>query len=249
MIQIIPVTGIPVVKPGDDIIQIIWDAVKNHPLKILDGDILVIAHKIVSRATGRLVNLENIKPGRRALKIAGKMGEDPRKIQVILDESNRIIKSTSKHLITENKLGFICANAGVDRSNSYHGEYLILPPVNPDKICEEIRKFIEEKLHIQIGVIISDTHGRALRRGAVGVCLGLAGIPAVISYKGRKDIFGYELKATEIAIADEIASAAELVIGESDESIPAVIVRGLKLSPALSNHMDLIYKPGERLFY
>ncbi len=249
MIQIIPITGIPIVKPGEDIVKIIFDAVKNNPERILDGDILVIAHKIVSRATGRLINLENVKPSRKALKIAGKMGEDARKIQVILNESNRIIKSTVKHLITENKLGFVCANAGVDRSNSYQGEYVILPPVNPDKICEDIRTLIEEKLHVKIGVLISDTHGRALRKGAVGVCLGLAGIPALINYKGRRDIFGYELKATEIAIADELASAAELVIGESNECIPVAIVRGLKLSSCSSIHTDLIYKFEERLFY
>ncbi|WEU39802.1 MAG: coenzyme F420-0:L-glutamate ligase [Candidatus Odinarchaeum yellowstonii] len=249
MIQIIPIPGIPIVKPGDDIIKIVFEAVKNNPFQILDGDIIVIAHKIVSRATGRLINLENVRPGRKALKIAGKMEEDPRKIQVILNESNRIIKSTAKHLITENKLGFVCANAGVDRSNSYQGEYLILPPVEPDKICEDIRKSIEENLNVKVGVIISDTHGRALRKGAVGVCLGVAGIPALLSYKGRRDIFGYELKVTEIAIVDEIASAAELVIGESNERTPIALIRGLKLPSAASTHKDLIYKPEERLFY
>ncbi|MEM2109397.1 MAG: coenzyme F420-0:L-glutamate ligase [Candidatus Odinarchaeota archaeon] len=249
MIQVIPVPGIPVLNPGDDIVKTIYEALKNNPVKLLDDDIIVIAHKIVSRATRRLVKLSDVKPGKHALKIAGKMGEDPRKIQVILNESCRIIKSTSKHLITENKLGFICANAGVDRSNSYPGEYVILPPVDPDKICEDIRVFIEDKMGVRIGVIMSDTHGRALRRGAVGVCIGVSGIPALISHKGRKDIFGYELKVTEIAIADEIASAAELVIGESDEKTPVAIIRGLTLNPAKSSHMDLIYPPEDRLFY
>jgi len=249
MIQVIPVPGIPILKPGDDIVKTVYEALKNNPVKLLDGDILVIAHKIVSRATSQLVKLSDVKPNRQALKIAGKMGEDPRKIQVILNESRRIIKSTSKHLITENKLGFVCANAGVDRSNSYPGEYVILPPVDPDKICEDIRTFIEEKMSVRIGVIISDTHGRALRKGAVGVCIGLSGIPALISHKGRKDIFGYELKVTEIAVADEIASAAELVIGESDEKTPLAIIRGLSFNPAQSTHIDLVYPPEDRLFY
>lgn len=247
--EIVPLRDIPIITPGMDIAKTVHDALVNNNIRLQDGDILVIAHKIVSRATNRIIRLSDVKPTWRAVKIARRMGEDPRKIQVILDESNKVIRSTPKHLITENKLGFVCANAGVDRSNSYYNESLALPPQDPDKVCEEVRNYLALKFQAKIGVIISDTHGRALRNGAVGVCLGVAGIPAVISYKGRKDIFGYKLKATNIAIADELASAAELVMGESDEGIPVTLIRGLKIPEGEGSHRDLIYTAEERMFY
>ncbi|MHA1410618.1 MAG: coenzyme F420-0:L-glutamate ligase [Candidatus Odinarchaeia archaeon] len=249
MIKVIPLNKVPIIKPGANINEVIINAIRTNDITIKNGDIIVIAHKIISRATNRIVKLEDIKPSQEAEKIAQLMNEDPRKVQVILNESRRIIKNNKKHLITESKLGFICANSGVDRSNAYEGDSLILLPKNPQEICERIRKFLEEKFHKKIGVLITDTHGRALRKGAVGVAIAVSGIPAIISYKGRKDIFGYELKSTNIAVADEIASCAELIMGEADEKIPIVLIRGLQIERREGNIKEVIYEKKESLFY
>ncbi|MHA1754264.1 MAG: coenzyme F420-0:L-glutamate ligase [Candidatus Odinarchaeia archaeon] len=249
MIEIIPIKGVPIVLPGDDILEIIYHAIEENNIKVKNYDIFIIAHKIISRAKGGVIKLSDVKPTDKAIKLSKILKQDPKKIQVILNQSKKIIKVSSKHLITESKLGFICANSGVDRSNSYIDDSLVTLPDESDKISDEIRCFLEEKYGCKLGIIISDTHGRALRKGAVGIAIGVSGIPALVSFKGRKDIFGYTLKATDIAVADELASAAQLVMGEADEKIPIVLIRGVNLPKEEGGAKHLIYKKEEALFY
>jgi coenzyme F420-0:L-glutamate ligase/coenzyme F420-1:gamma-L-glutamate ligase len=249
MLQVIPLKNIKIVMPGDDILKIIYNAILDNKIKVQDYDIFVVAHKIVSRSENRLVKPSKIVPSPQAKQIAEKTDIDPRKMQAILNESRRIIKSGSKKIITESNLGFICANSGVDRSNAYINDSLILLPKNPQKICRKIRDFLEKKFKCKIGVIISDTHGRALRKGAQGVAIAVSGFSGLLSYEGKKDIFGYELKSTKIAVADELASSAELVMGEADEKIPIALIRGLKFEPQEGLIEDLLYESGESLFY
>jgi len=243
MLQILPIYDFPIIKPKDDIAEIILSLLnKNVTVKDREGlkqlrnpslevgDIIVICHTIVSKAENKIVSLKNIKPSQFAIKIAKKHPHhpDPRKIEVILRDCKRIVRHEHV-LITETKHGLFCANNAIDMSNVDGGNSVICLPDNPDISAQKIKEKIESSLNIKpIGVIINDSHGRPWRRGVVGVAIGCAGLPYLINKNGKKDLFGYTLKSTEISIADQIASAAELVMGESDEGIPVVIVRGLK---------------------
>lgn len=247
MIQIIPVKGIPLIKEGDNLGKIISEKILENNITLSNGDIIVIAHKIVSRCEGRIVNLANVTPSKFALRIAEYTGKDPRKIEMILQEANAIIRMSTRVIITETRLGFICANSGVDSSNSGKDAVTLLP-INPDKSAEKIRREIKKILNVDIGVIISDTHGRVLRKGAVGVAIGISGLPAFSDYRGKKDLFGYKLKSTVIGFADEVASAAQLVMGEADEGTPVVVVKGLKFRKIKSKASEIIRSRSESLF-
>ncbi|MBS7606802.1 MAG: coenzyme F420-0:L-glutamate ligase [Candidatus Bathyarchaeia archaeon] len=225
-IEIIPITGMPIIRSGDDLGLLICEAAARQGTPIEDGDIIVITHVIVSRAEGNIVNLDSIIPSEFAKTVAENLGKDPALVEVILRESKSIIRMGNGHIISETKHGFICANAGVDKSN-VPGERNVAPlPKDPDLSARIIRRRIREVSGKDVAVIISDTHGRPLRNGEINVAVGVAGIKPIRDRRGEKDLFGYVLRVKQTAIADELSSAAELVIGQADEGIPAAIIRG-----------------------
>lgn len=227
-----PLDNIPLVKSGDSLSQIILDSLSYTGVTLQDGDVLVIAQKIVSKAEGRLVNLNTVTPSPSALELAGKTEKDPRFVELVLRESRSVLRYRPGTLIVEHRLGFVCANAGIDHSN-VTGEdgdpedwYLLLPE-NPDASARRLREELLLKTGIRsLGVLIIDSHGRAWRLGTVGVAIGLAGLPALVDLRGKSDLFGYQLRVTQVAAADELAAAASLVMGQADEGRPVVHVRG-----------------------
>lgn len=228
-LQLIAVKGIPDVLPGDDISELILKAQEKMDLPAEDGDIYVISQKIVSKAEGRLVRLDDIVPSSFALQLSETIGKDPKETEVILRESRSIIKARLGILITETRHGIICANSGVDRSN-VKGDQLLLLPISPDESARRIKVGIESKAKKRVAVIISDTFGRPWREGHVDFAIGVSGIECFRDYRGRKDMYGRELKVTMMAQADEIASAAELLMGKA-KRVPVVIVRGYSYAP------------------
>ena len=226
MIKIIPITGLPLIKHGDDLGFLICEAATKQGTPIQDGDIIVVTHVVVSRAEGNVINLDEVIPSEFAKTIAKEFGKDPKLVEAILRESKSIIRMGNGHLIAETKHGFICANAGIDKSN-VPGERNVAPlPRDPDLSARMIRRRIKEVSGKDVAVIISDTHGRPLRNGEINVAIGVAGIKPIRDRRGEKDLFGYTLRVKQTAIADELSSAAELVIGQADEGIPAAIIRG-----------------------
>ncbi len=226
-LRIVPLTGIPLIQPGDNLANILGNAI-NRAGGLLDRDVLVIAQKIVSKAEGRYVDLNTITPSDHAKAVALQCEKDPRLIEVILSESTSVVRVRPGLIITRHRLGFVSANAGVDRSNVAPDgiERVLMLPENPDQSAQQMRAVLRERFGVDLGVIIADSHGRPHRMGTVGVAIGLAGLPGVEDWRGRKDLFGYTLQHTEVGIADQIAAAATLLLGQAAESIPAVIVRG-----------------------
>jgi coenzyme F420-0:L-glutamate ligase/coenzyme F420-1:gamma-L-glutamate ligase len=221
-VRVIPLRGIPELEEGDDLGALLAGAAELE-----DTDVLVVAQKAVSKVEGRVVSLVGVEPSARARELAG--DEDARRIEVILRESREILRSRPPLLIAETRHGFVCASAGVDASNAKGPDTLVLLPVDPDASAQRIRARIRELAGVDVGVVVADSFGRAWRRGTTDVALGVAGIVALLDLKGLRDSAGYELHATEIAVADEIAGAAELVMGKTD-GVPAAIVRGLSLA-------------------
>ncbi len=226
-IEIIPLTDIPLIQPGDDLAQVLGDAIARSG-GLRDRDVLVIAQKIVSKAEGRYADLDQITPSPRAIEIARQCDKDPRLIEVILSESVEVVRLRPGLIITRHRLGFTSANAGVDRSNvAPEGiDRVLLLPIDPDRSAARFRAVLRGRFGVDPAVIIADSHGRPHRMGTVGVAIGLSGLPGVEDWRGRKDLFGYTLQHTEVGLADQIASAATLLLGQAAESIPAVIVRG-----------------------
>jgi coenzyme F420-0:L-glutamate ligase/coenzyme F420-1:gamma-L-glutamate ligase len=234
-IEIIGIENIPLIKEGDDLSKIILDNIERNELRLDNGDIIVIAQIIVSKRLGDIRDLNSINPSKEALRIYQKIKEkteaedlpikEPELIQAILDESKKLIKS-SHILITETKHGFICANAGIDKSNVGEGNVISLLPADPDKEADKIRKAIKQKTNKDITVIISDSFGRPFRVGSVGVAIGVSGIAPLLDKRGATDLFKKDLKTTIIGQIDNLASAAQLLMGESDEGIPAVLIKG-----------------------
>ncbi|BDH79026.1 F420-0--gamma-glutamyl ligase [Methanothermobacter tenebrarum] len=224
-IKIIGLSTIPLIKEGDDLANIIIEASKREDKKIEDGDIIVIAETIVSKAEGNKINLKGIKPTPAAKRLAEQTGKDPRLVEAILRESKDIIKVGHDFIISETKHGFICANAGIDESNVEEGMATPLPE-DPDATAENIRSSLIDKLGKDIIVIIADTQGRPFREGAVGVAVGVSGMSPIWDRRGETDLYGKSLKTTKIAVADEIASAASMVMGQANEGIPIVIIKG-----------------------
>ena len=218
-----------------------------------DGDILVIAQKIVSKSENRLVYLDDVKPGNLANKYSISTGKDPRLVELILQESRKVIRTRNGLMIVQHKLGFICANAGIDHSNVKGKEgnqdnWVLLLPENPDKSASEIRSYIEKQTNKQIGVIIIDSHGRPWRKGVVGVSIGVSGVPALIDRRGVKDRFGYQLKVTEIGAADELAASASILMGQANEGRPVVVIRGFPYPLRDGNLTELIRSESDDLF-
>jgi coenzyme F420-0:L-glutamate ligase/coenzyme F420-1:gamma-L-glutamate ligase len=230
VLQVIPVRVSRNVKPKDDLGDIILAAIGQNDLDVRDGDVFVVAHKIVSKAEGRIVNLADVKPSRNAARMAKVHGKDPRIMELILRESVQVLRAKNGIIVSETKHGLVCANAGVDQSN-VEGDSALLLPVDPDKSASRLKDTIKKKTGKEVAVIITDTFGRPFREGQVNVAIGLTGIRPIKSYIGSRDMFGRKLKVSEIAVADEIASAAELIMGKS-EGIPAAIVRGFPFEKA-----------------
>jgi coenzyme F420-0:L-glutamate ligase/coenzyme F420-1:gamma-L-glutamate ligase len=225
-LSIIPVHGLPEVRPKDDLVGLLQKALASIGEGLRDGDVLVFAQKVVSKSEGRLVRLSDVVPSERALAMARESGKDPRQLEVVLGETKKIIRWERGVLISETHHGFVCANAGVDRSNAGAPDTVVLLPVDPDASASRIRELIADRAGPTVAVVITDTFGRAWREGHTNVAIGIAGLPALKRYVGQRDPEGYELRVTEIAVADEIAAAAELVMGKLDRC-PVAIVRGL----------------------
>ncbi len=224
-LRVIPLVGIPELEEGDDLGGLIVDAAARAGGLEAD-DVLVVAQKAVSKVEGRIVDLSGIEPSARARELAG--DGDPRRVEVILRESREIIRARPPLVIAETQHGYVCASAGVDASNAKGPDTLVLLPLDPDASAIRLRDRIAELTALDVGVVVSDSFGRAWRRGTTDVALGVAGVVALLDLKGERDSAGYELHATEIAVADEVAGAAQLVMGKTS-GIPAAIVRGLAL--------------------
>ncbi len=229
-IVLIGLETLPEIREGDDIGKLIVEACRREGVEISDGDIVVVTHKIISKAEGRIVNLKDIIPSERAYKIASIVGKDPRLVEMVLRESKRVIKATKDgHLIVETHHGIVCANAGIDASNiAGTDEIVALLPKDPDESARKIRSRIKELTGKDVAVVITDTYGRPLRNGMINMAIGISGINPFRDYRGKDDSFGYKFKVTVIAVADEIACAAELLTGQGKEGIPVVIIKGYK---------------------
>jgi coenzyme F420-0:L-glutamate ligase/coenzyme F420-1:gamma-L-glutamate ligase len=225
-VQVIAVEGLPLIRKGDNLAQLICSAAEKQHTPIQNGDVLVATHVAVSKAEGNVVNLDKVVPSKKANEIAKKTGKDPALVEVVLRESKDIVRMRDSVLITESRQGFICANSGVDRSN-VEGERNVAPlPRDPDLSAKKIRQEMKKLTGCDVAVIVSDTHGRPFRMGEVNVAVGVSGLKPIRDRRGEKDLFGYVLRIKQTAIADELASAAELVIGQANEGIPVAIIRG-----------------------
>lgn len=233
-IELIGLENIPIVDDSDDVSVIIKDAVNKQGCLIEHGDIILIAETLISKAEGNFIKLNDLEPSKEALDLAEKCKKDPKVVEAILQQSNEVIRVGPKFIITETKQGFICANAGIDESNVGDG-FATPVPVNPDKSAFEIREFLENEFNQEIAVIITDTQGRAFRFGAIGTAIGCSGISPLWKRVGEKDLYGRELETTEIATADELAAAASLIMGQADEGLPVVIIRGFPNFDELRN--------------
>jgi len=231
-VTLIPLHGIKLVEPGDDLGAIAVNAFAANELVPGNGDVLVVAQKIVSKSEGRYADVATIEPSPRAIALAAEVDKDPRFVEVVLSESKRVVRHRPGLLIVEHRLGFVMANAGIDHSNvsPTDGERVLLLPEDPDGSACALREHLAEVFGARVAVIISDSFGRAWRKGTVGVALGAAGLPALIDMRGRPDLFGRALQVTETGFADEIAAAAGLLMGQADEAVPMVLVRGLSWS-------------------
>jgi coenzyme F420-0:L-glutamate ligase/coenzyme F420-1:gamma-L-glutamate ligase len=244
-----PLSKIPLITEGDNLADLLLSSLQNARINLEDGDILVLAQKIVSKAEGRLFDLRKVKPSEKAIDLAKSSEKDPRIVELILNESKEILRVRPGTIIVEHKLGFVCANAGIDHSNvqSKDGnpeDWVLLLPKNPDASALEIRKRIKVATGCRIGVMIIDSHGRAWRLGTIGTAIGISGLPGVVDARGWEDLFGYRLRITIVAAADELAAAASLVMGEAAEGIPAVHVRGFPY-PLREGSIKEIIRPKE----
>jgi coenzyme F420-0:L-glutamate ligase / coenzyme F420-1:gamma-L-glutamate ligase len=250
-ITLTPIPDIPLVRPGDDLAALIIAACERSALAPADGDVVVVAQKVVSKAEGRYVDLATVRPSLRAQELAAQVNKEARLVDVILQESRRVVRHRPGVLIVEHRLGFVMANAGVDHSNvdpQMGAEPVLLLPRDPDASAAGLRDRLAAHFRKQLAVVITDSFGRAWRRGTVGVALGAAGLPSLLDLRGKPDLFGHALRVTQTGFVDEIASAASLVMGQADEAQPAVLVRGLAWAEADAPAATLIRAADEDLF-
>jgi coenzyme F420-0:L-glutamate ligase / coenzyme F420-1:gamma-L-glutamate ligase len=250
-LTLLGLSDFPLVHPGDDLCDLVIASLDRNGVVPERQDILVIAQKVVSKAEGRYVDLRSVQPSPRALELAAEVHKDPRLVEVILGEARRVVRQAPGVLIVEHRLGCVMANAGVDQSNIDHPdmtEPALLLPRDPDASAFAMCERVGARFGKAVGVVISDSWGRAWRRGTVGVALGAAGLPAVADLRGRPDLFGRRLQSTETGFADEVASAASLVMGQADERMPVVVVRGLSWSAPATAAATLIRPVEEDLF-
>jgi coenzyme F420-0:L-glutamate ligase/coenzyme F420-1:gamma-L-glutamate ligase len=245
-IQIIPIKGLPLIKKGDKVAELICDAAEGQGTRIQNGDVIVITHVMISKAEGSVINLDEIEPSEFAKTIAEQTGKDPAIVEVVLRESKSIIRMGDNSLITETKHGFFCANSGVDRSNVSGERNVALLPKNPDESAAGVRKKVKALTGNDVAVIVSDTHGRPLRDGEINVAIGVAGFKPIRDRRGEKDLYGYTLRIKRTAVADELASAAELVIGQANEGIPVAIIRGYAYSKSEDAKATELIRPKEK---
>lgn len=252
-LHLTPISGIPIIEAGDHLAEIIYQALVDAEIILEDGDILVIAQKVVSKAEGRAVALSQIVPRAEAIELASSTLKDPRVVELILRESKEVLRWRPGAVIVEHRLGFICANAGIDRSNVAVGEdgaeeMVLLLPENPDVSADELRKSLERRSNARIGVLIIDSHGRAWRLGTVGVAIGISGLPGLVDLRGRPDLFNWQLQITEVGVADELAAAASLMMGQAAEGTPVVHVRGFPYHLRESSLSELLRPKENDLF-
>ena len=249
-VSIVGLEGIPMVKAGDDVAELIVEAAERENVAFDNGDIVVVGHKIVSKANGRTVRLKDIMPSSRAEELSKLTLRDPRLVELVLREAKRVVKATKETLIVENRSGFVCVNAGVDKSNVEGRDTYAILPADSDESAREIRSQIRRLTGKNVAVIICDTYSRPFRRGQAEFAIGVAGMKLFRNYRGKKDLFGYVMKVKNSAIADEIASASELLMGQGNEGIPVVIVKGLKTVKITENTSasELVMSKQEDLF-
>jgi coenzyme F420-0:L-glutamate ligase / coenzyme F420-1:gamma-L-glutamate ligase len=241
LIRVIPIRISADVGPHDELGVIIIEAIRQE---IQNGDVLVVAHKIVSKAEGRIVSLADVKPSPKAVKMGKEHGKDPRIMEMILKESVQILRAKDGIIVSETKHGLVCANAGVDQSN-VEGDSAVLLPVDPDRSASRLKDAVKKKAGKDIAVVITDTFGRPFREGQTNVAIGVAGLSPIKSYIGSRDMYGRKLRVSEIAVADELASAAELVMGKA-EGVPVAIIRGYKFEKTAKSSAKSLQRPKER---
>lgn len=242
-VRLVALGGVPLVREGDDLCETILGAVGRSGEKLSSGDVLVLAQKIVSKARGRYVDLDRVTPSPRALELAKVVEKDPRVIELILRESSEVLRVRRDVLIVVHRLGFVMANAGIDFSNvdATEGDRrVLLLPADPDGECKRLRNALHERTAASVAVIINDSHGRAWRNGTVGVAIGASGIPALLDLRGKPDLFGRALRITQVGLADELAAAASLMMGQADEGTPVVLVRGVSYERRESSAAELV---------
>lgn len=252
-LTITPLQNIPLIRQDDNLADILVDALQASGAQLENDDILVIAQKIISKSEGRMVDITTVTPSSQAIELAHKAEKDPRVVELMLQESNEVVRVRVGTIIVEHKLGFVCANAGIDHSNvagsgNENQEFVLLLPEDPDRSARNIREQIKQKTGKDIGVMIIDSHGRAWRNGTVGICIGLSGLPALIDERGWKDLFGYTLKITVVGVADELAAAASLMMGQAAEGKPAVLVRGFPYPLREGSLQELIRPKSQDMF-
>jgi coenzyme F420-0:L-glutamate ligase/coenzyme F420-1:gamma-L-glutamate ligase len=245
--------NIPLIKEGDNLAEILFKATIDQSISFETGDILAVTSKIISKAEGRMVNITEVIPSAEAIRLGKETKRDPRLMNLLLAESKEIIRSSEQAIIVEHNLGFICANAGIDHSNvqgpyGNKEDWFLLLPKSPDDSAEKIKEYIKKATDKEIGVIIIDSHGRPWRKGTVGVIIGTSHVPALIDLRGKKDLFGYHLKISEISAADELAGAASLMMGQADEKIPAIHIKGFPYSLCDSSITDILRPKNMDLF-
>lgn len=244
-----PVMGIPLIQPGDDVSNIFIEALEKSKIQLENGNILVVAQKIISKAEKRLVNLTTVHPSDAAIELAKKTGKDPRFLELVLKESKKILRTRIGTIVVEHNNGFICANAGIDHSNvngswGEPGDWYLLLPEDADRSARNIKVSIDKHFNINLGVLIIDSHGRAWRNGTIGCAIGLAGLPGVVDLRGKPDLFGFHLQISQVAAADELASAASLVMGQASEGVPLVHVSGFPY-PLREGTLSELIRPEE----
>jgi coenzyme F420-0:L-glutamate ligase / coenzyme F420-1:gamma-L-glutamate ligase len=250
-LEVVPLRGLPLVAAGDDLVDLIASALELNDVTVRAQDVLVVAQKIVSKAEGRIVDLATVEPSARARALAAEVDKDPRLVEVILSESVRVVRARRGVLIVEHRVGFITANAGVDQSNvapADGSERVLLLPENPDRSAETLRKGLAALTGIDVAVVINDSFGRPWRQGTASVAIGVAGLPALVDLRGQPDLFGRRLEVSVVGFADEVAAAASLLMGQADEGLPAVLIRGLRWCAAESTAASIIRSPNEDLF-
>jgi len=248
-VEVFPVTDLPIINEGDDLACLICEAAEKQGTPVQNGDVIVATHVIVSRAEGAVVDLKKVKPSEFAKNITKTTGKDPRLVEVVLRSSKTIVRMQKGKLITESKQGIVCANAGIDQSNVPGSTIVALLPEDADKSAKRIKKGIKELTKKDVAVIVSDTHGRPLRHGEINIALGTSGFTPLRDRRGEQDLFGYKIRVKRTAIADELASAAELVIGQTDEGIPVAIIRGYDYPKSETANATLMTRaPEEDLF-
>jgi coenzyme F420-0:L-glutamate ligase / coenzyme F420-1:gamma-L-glutamate ligase len=248
-----PLPGIPLILPGADLAQVVLQAVQRARIQLREADILVFAQKVVSKAEGRLVNLAAVTPSHRAVELAETIGKDARLIELILQESREVLRTRPGTIIVEHRLGFVCANAGIDHSNvagegDGQDEWVLLLPEDPDASASDLRRRFEEASGVGLGVMIIDSHGRAWRNGTVGVAIGLSGLPGLVDLRGQADLFGFRLRITQVGAADELAAGASLVMGQAAEATPVVHVRGFPYALREASLSELVRPKDQDLF-